>query len=206
MLGFSTFQGIDGLFWFFALSGTLFFLLRVAVMVVGGFGAGDIVDGADAGGGAGGEHADSTHHSAQLEGVESSFKLITINSLTGFFMMFGWGALAAHRQFHLGNLASFGIGSIAGLATMAATAYLFQGMMKLHHAGQTFPLEKAVGLTAQVYTQISAGGRGQVQIVYNQSRYTVDAVSEDGTEVGSFKDVRVTGVRDSHTLIVKPLS
>ena len=51
-------------------------------------------------------------------------------------MMFGWASLAAHRQFHLGTGVSSLVGMVVGFATMAATAYLFQAMMKLHRTFQ----------------------------------------------------------------------
>lgn len=193
-------QGIEGVFWFCALAGTVFFLARTAMLVLGGFGADDLSDAPETAVDA----ATDAGHSHQLEGVETSFKLVTLNTLTGFFMMFGWGALAAYRQFHFTATSSFVIGIAVGVAAMFATAYLFRAMLKLHDPGQSLRLEQLVGLSAQTYARIPAGGRGQVQVVVNQARHMLDAVADPGVEIDSFKDVRITAVRDDRTVVVRP--
>ncbi|MDR2034697.1 MAG: hypothetical protein LBP89_08745 [Helicobacteraceae bacterium] len=60
-------------FWIAALAGTLFFILRVALSIVGGFGD-DMSD--------------------ELVATEGAFKLLTLNSIAGFIAMFGWAGLA----------------------------------------------------------------------------------------------------------------
>jgi len=199
-------QNIGGtalLFWAFALVGTLFFAFRMVAMIVGGFGADVDGSGADALP-HDGDAAAHAHHSDALQASESAFKLVSVNSLTGFFMMFGWSGLAAHKQFGLGATASFLVAFTVGLAAMAITALLFKFMMKLNSGGDRFSVSKAVGVNGSVYMQIPAGGRGRVQIVVNNVTRQIDAVAEDGKAIDSFVDVTVVRAVDPRTVSVRP--
>lgn len=196
-------SGTESAFWGCALFGTLFFGLRVAMMVFGGFGAHDMEgghSGADIHGTAG--HADG-HHSSQLEETDPSFKLFTINTITGFFMMFGWSGLSAYKQFGLGAGWAIPIALAAGLATMAATAYIFRAALLLQSAGAHFDAAATVGAKADTYVKIPAGGKGQVQLDHNGITRTLDALAEDGLEIESFKGVVIVRALDSKTVSVR---
>jgi len=193
-------KGVGGLeltFLVFAIVGTLFFLFRLVAMILGGFGT----DGGDVDLGAG--HSPDMSHSAQLEGAESSFKLVSVNSITGFFMMFGWAGLTAYRQFHAGPAGSAAVGLIAGLLTMVATGALFKAMMKLQSRGDDFVIQKAIGAVGTVYEKIPAKGRGQVKVICGGVSRIVDAISRDSKDIDSFTDVRVVEVSDPRTVVVK---
>ncbi|MBI4396591.1 MAG: hypothetical protein HY548_05815 [Elusimicrobia bacterium] len=192
----SVFQNITGtetVFWVFAFVGTLFFLLRVAAMVVGGFGE-DVH--ADAGGAEAG-------HSSSLEASNAAFKLLSINSLTGFFMMFGWAGLSAYKQFHLGPIASFLAAFGAGLGAMVATAYLFKIFVRLNSPGDVYSVNLALGMNATVYQRIPANGRGRIQVIVGGVTRYIDAVSEEPGEIASFVDVSVVRVVDPRTVAVR---
>lgn len=194
------FKGVGGLeltFLIFALVGTVFFLFRLAAMVLGGFGS----DGADVDLGTG--HSPDMAHSDQLEGAETSFKLVSVNSITGFFMMFGWAGLTAYRQFQMGPAGSALVGFVAGFLTMVATAALFKAMMKLQSRGDDFTVHKTIGAVGTVYEKIPAKGRGQVKVICNGVSRTIDAVSKDSKDIDSFTDVRVVEVSDPRTVVVK---
>lgn len=187
-------SGTESAFMLCALVGTLFFALRAAMMVFAGFGAADV------------EELDPTeapsHHSGQLEDSDPAFKLFSINSLTGFFMMFGWIGLAAHKQFHLGAGVSVLLAFAAGLLTMAVTGLLFKAVLGLQTTGSRFDASKAVGLSAAVYARIPAGGRGQIRVSHEGLTRTLDALSEEG-EIESFVNVVVLKAMDSKTVVVK---
>lgn len=188
-------SGTEFAFMLCALVGTLFFVLRAGMMIVAGFGAAEIDD------------LDPTeapaHHSGQLEDSDPAFKLLSINSLTGFFMMFGWIGLAAHKQFQLGAGVSVLLAFAAGLATMAVTGLLFKAVLGLQTTGSRFDATKAVGLPASVYVSIPAGGRGQIRISHEGLTRTLDALAEDGLEIESFVNVIVLNAVDSKTVVVK---
>ncbi|MDR1211075.1 MAG: hypothetical protein LBK40_02460, partial [Spirochaetaceae bacterium] len=83
-------------FWGAAIFGSVFFVLRVVLFVVGGFGA-------DTDGGEPVLDDDPVHlsHSRELEASDGAFKLLSLNSVTGFIAMFGWAGLAAYSQYGL---------------------------------------------------------------------------------------------------------
>lgn len=201
-------SGTESAFWGCALFGTVFFALRVAMMVFGGFGAHDMDgghhDGDLHGAGHGVGHGDADgHHSSQLQETDPSFKLFTINTITGFFMMFGWSGLTAYKQFGLGAGLAIPIALAAGLVTMVATAAIFRGALRLQSSGAQFDAAGTVGAKANVYVKIPAGGKGQVQLSHNGVTRTLDALAEDGSEIPSFQGVVVVKAVDSKTVTVK---
>jgi hypothetical protein len=197
-------SGTELIFWCAALAGTLFFGLRAAALVIGGFGM-DMDAGHGGAADTGHGHADAAHahHSDSLQASETAFKLVSINSITGFFMMFGWAGLAATKQFHLGPAGSFLAAFGAGTAAMAATAWLFQAMLRLNSAGARFAAQELVGLDASVYMKIPADGRGKIQVVLRNFTRYVDAVSEDKVDIDSFQGVKVVRALDPRTVSVR---
>ena len=184
--------GLEIAFWAFALGGTIFFVLRLVGMIFGGFGA-DHADGA----------GDDTGMDHQGDGTEAAFKLVSVNSLTGFFMMFGWSGLTMYRQFSYGPGASLLTAFVVGSATMAATAYLFRAMMKLQSSGDDFSVSKTLGLAGSVYMKIPSEGRGQIKVTYNGVGRIIDAISKDRVEIDSFQNIRVVELFDSNTVVVQ---
>ncbi len=181
---FTTADMLGKMFWVCSLAGTLFFLLRVIMMFVGG----DLEDGGD------GDFADAS---------DVAFEVFSINSITAFVMMFGWAGLTAHVQYQLGQVHSMVIALIVAVLAMLATAYLFQLAMKLVSHGAQFKLEQAVGLKAKVYQQIPADGSGKIQLtIPGGMTREIDAVSDQKVLIESFKTVTVTSVVDSDTLAV----
>jgi hypothetical protein len=193
------FSANEKLFAIFAFTGTLFFLLRIAWMLLGGMGGADIqdldhnVDGA---------HVSTDHH----DGIDSAFKMLSINSVTAFFMMFGWIGLAASRQFGLGTALSMICALLAGVASMALIAWIFQLFAKLQHSGQKFSVEACVGQTASVYLRIPADGKGRVQIHVGGAQRELDAVSDEKQVIDSFKNVKIVRVIDPRTVAVTLLN
>ncbi|MDR1460410.1 MAG: hypothetical protein LBI78_02050 [Campylobacteraceae bacterium] len=96
------------IFWASAIFGSIFFVLRTAASIVGGFGNDDIDDTSD-----------------------NAFKLISLNSITSFIAMFGWAGLAAYSQYEFSFFTSLVIAVFCGIITMFLTAFLFKQAMKL---------------------------------------------------------------------------
>jgi hypothetical protein len=208
------------IFWGAAIFGSVLFLLRTILFVAGGLGAeahdgdgnaavsdaGDVSDGGDAGGGIAGDDAGNTavaaHHAHVAEAGNGAFRLLSLNSITGFIAMFGWAGLAAHAQYGLGMLAALGVGGVAGFATMLIAALLFHGAMKLRSNGAKFTLSEATGVVGDVYLHVPGEGKGRVSFVVNGVKHEADAVSDNGEEIPSFNKALVTRVIDSRTVAV----
>jgi hypothetical protein len=176
-------------FWGAALFGSVFFLLRVITMIAGGLGA-EAHD----------DMSDAPDDSSQ--GSEDAFKLLSLNSLTGFIALFGWGGLAAYIQYSLPFSLALLIAGGCGLVAMLATSLLFYGALKLRSDGERFAVEQAVGAAATVYLRIPADGTGRISCVVQGTKREIDAVSELSEEIPSFQPVLVTRALDSRTVAV----
>lgn len=205
-------KGADGTevtFWCFAIFGTVFFFLRVMLMVVGGFGAEDLdgdVDGdldMDPDGDLHGGHETEAHHSDSLTASDAAFKLLSIHTLTGFFMMLGWVGLTCYKQFGLSAPISSALAFVGGIATMYMIAFMYKTMLSLASPGARFNIEDMVGKNATVYQRILDDGVGQVQYSDKGISRTVDAVSEDKKTIDSFEMVEVVRVMSPRRVMVK---
>jgi hypothetical protein len=189
-------------FWGAAIFGSVFFFLRVVLFVIGGFGA-DVPD--DDIPSAEGE-VDGGGHSPELEASDGAFKLLSLNSITGFVAMFGWAGLAAYSQHKLPFTFSLLIAGFSGFGVLVITAALFYFAMKLKSPGAQFNIAQAAGATAEVYLQIPPSGTGKISFVSNGTKHQCDAVSGNHQLINSFEKVRVTKIIDSHTVAVLPFT
>ena len=192
-----TADGTARLFLILAFSGTLFFALRMVMALVAGFGDHDV--GADAH--VHDVHAPSDGHHGH--GSDVAFQLISLNSITGFIMMFGWVGLAAYSDRRWSAVNATIAGLIGGFVTMVLTAHVFRMAMGLVNVGERFSTAKTVGSTATVYAEIPAEGRGQIQVTANGLKRTLDAVSEDHVPLASFSTVTVVKAIDERTVAVR---
>ncbi|MDR2865767.1 MAG: hypothetical protein LBV68_09185 [Spirochaetaceae bacterium] len=197
MIGFL--EGASLIFWIAAIFGTVLFILRVALFVFGGFGTdtdmtsqGDISDS-----GAG----------DVSQASDAAFKLLSLNSITGFIAMFGWAGLAAYSQHRLSFLVSLGIAIFAGCIVIVLTASLVHFAMKLKSPGEVFTLKNAVGKVAEVYLEIPAGYHepGRIIFTVNGAQHEADALCENGQLIKSFERVTIIRVLDPRTVLVAPL-
>lgn len=182
-------------FWASALFGTTLFILRLLVTFIAGISedVGDFEDLTL-------EHGHD-HHSAT-----GSFKIFTIHSLSGFFMMFGWIGLACVKQLDYSHSLSLLMALLAGFATMILTALIFKGALMLVSPGTRFDIKKTVGLIGTVYQSIPHDGQGKIQLVVDGVTREILAQSNNHSTIASFKTVRVTRALDHETVIVTEIT
>lgn len=170
-----------------AILGTLVFLIRVVLMLVG-MGAVDL----DVDGGAGDLHHDSTE----------AFKVLSIQSLFAFAMGFGWAGLAAYRGQQWGMPLSLAVGSAGGFATVWVLGLLLKGVHDLQASGN-IDIRSVLGREGDVYAAVPGrgSGRGQVRVVIEQRQRTYNAVTE-GEALATGTRVKVTRVNENNTLTV----
>ena len=144
-------------------------------------------------------HADvSVDHDMGIE-----FQFITLKNLVAFFTIFSWtGIVCIHGG--LGNGLSVLISLAAGLLMMVIMATIVYLMGKLVESG-TLNLAHAVGKTASVYLTIPAkgNGMGKVQIQF-QGLQTLDAVTNNDTEIKTGSIVTVKSIVNQEILLVEP--
>jgi len=135
----------------------------------------------------------------------SGVQFFTLKNLIGFFTLMGWTGIACIKL-GLGGAATVLFSLAAGLAMMAAMAYLFYGMSKLVQDG-TLKMEHAIGRTGSVYMRIPAqrNGMGKVQIIVQGSLRELDALTDHSTDITTGTMVRVAELIDGHMLLVAPL-
>jgi hypothetical protein len=182
--------GFETTFWVCAIGGTVFFALRIVLVVFTGFGDfGFHADGlGDGGGDALGVDHDMAHDS------DVAFQFLSVNSLTAFVMMFGWAGLAAYKQYGFGYFITGLIAVLAGVGMMLITSYLFVLARKLTTQGAGFSLSQAVGENASVYLRIPEGGTGKIQLNLNGILREIEAQSASGESIESFTNVKVLRV------------
>ncbi|MBI3157967.1 MAG: hypothetical protein HYZ26_00015 [Chloroflexi bacterium] len=195
---------IEFIYWASTIVGGVFFVLRTVAMVIG-FGGGDGLDGdfdadfgGDMDGGLGGHDAggNGSHHDA-----DASFKMLSVQGLTAFFLMFGLVGLAtlyADWPLFLTMLA----GTAAGAFTVWVIAQVFRGMGRLQSEGNIH-IQNAIGQEGSVYLTIQPRASGQVQVTVQGALKIFDAVTVDGKRIATGEKVRVVGVSDEKTLKVE---
>lgn len=188
-------QSSDLVFWSSALFGTTLFALRLLMFIVG---LGDDADSVEH------DHAgvdgdDVSHHTT------GSFKLLTMHSISGFFMMLGWVGLACSQQLSFSSGASALIGLAAGVLMMVLTALIFRWARVLTSPGTRFDIRKTVGLTGTVYQQIPAHGQGKIQVVVDGITRELLAQSAEGVAIKSFSHVKIQAVVDHEVVTVVSL-
>lgn len=182
---------IEIIYWGSAIVGGTLFLLRLGMMLIGGGVSDDALDTALEDAGSGGHDADI------------SFKLLSIQGLTSFFMMFGLVGLALLRA-NLPVLLTVAGGMVAGFVTVAITSLVFSQMKRLQTDG-TINIQNTVGVEGTVYLTIPKNGTGQVQLIAQGALKIFDASAKNKDSIAVGDKVRVTGVTGGNVLTVEKI-
>jgi len=184
---------IEVIYWASTIIGGTLFILRLGMMLIGG----DLgSDGGDVPGDTGDVDVSVEHADADI-----SFKLLSVQGLTSFFMMFGLVGLALLKA-NLHVLITILGGAIAGLVTVGATGLIFSQMKRLQTEG-TIKIQNTIDSEGTVYLTIPKNGTGQVQVIVQGSLKIFDAVSSNKNQIATGEKVRVSGVASGNTLIVE---
>lgn len=142
---------------------------------------------------------DSDGHHGEHD-LGGSLKLLSLQTLTAFFMMFGLTGLALLKSGVAELLTILG-GAAAGTFTMWVIAKIFQLMLNLQSDG-TLRIVNAIGQEGSVYLTIPKGGSGQVRVSVQGALKIFDAVSEKNEKIPTGGRVRVSNVINENTLVV----
>ena len=187
---------IEIIYWASTIIGGTLFILRLGMMLIGGgFGDSEFDSPTDTGDvDMGDDHADA----------DISFKLLSVQGLTSFFMMFGLVGLAILRA-NLHVIISIIGGTLAGFVTVAITGLIFTQMKRLQTDG-TIDINNSIGSDGSVYLTIPKNDTGKVQIIVQGSLKIFDAISSNKKQIPTGEKVRVVGVASGTTLIVEKIS
>ncbi len=194
---FSYFQSIHApIFLISAFFGTTLFLLRVLSMIfMGTFNEGDSPE----------DYTETDIDTVDShEGHAGSFKLFTLHSLSGFFMIWGFSGLACTEQYMFSIEKSFLIATFFGLCMLFITAALMRYALLLQSAGTVFSNKQTIGLVATVYQRIPAHGFGKIHVIVNGATRELLARSHNQKSIESFTSVTITNSIDTESVEVEP--
>jgi hypothetical protein len=168
--------------------GSLLFLVRIVLLMLGGSDGGDL------------------DHDGGTDGHGGEFSFFSLLSILSFCMGAGWMGLACRREWGLGPGVAALSASGFGFLLMSMASFGLWQMKKMNQVG-SYDAKTCIGSIGRVYLKVPAKGqgRGQVEITVDGRRKVLPAVSAS-VEVASFAAVRVVGVQEGETLIVEPES
>ncbi len=175
-----------------ALVGTILFLIRLVMLLVGGAHIGDLHAGEIHVGSAGDHHGDPGE----------AFKALSLQSIVAFLMGFGWAGFGAFRGSQLSMMPSIAIGVAGGVGMVWLLGIMLKGMYDLQSSGNV-DIHAAVGQEGDVYLTVppKGEGRGQVRVTLQERQRIWNAITE-GEALPTSTRVRVTRVNDDNTLTV----
>ena len=180
------FDGFGPIFGIPAVLGTVFFVLRLVLMLIGH----------------GDAHGDVPHDVHPDPG--EAFKVFSLQAFAAFFMGFGWAGIAAMRGAGLGIPPSLVIGAGGGAGLVWLLAALLRAVWSMQSSGN-IDISEAIGLSGQAYVNIpsSRSGRGQVRVVIEDRQRLFNAVT-DGPTIPTGTLVQVVGTNPDNTITVLP--
>jgi hypothetical protein len=170
---------LEKMFWCMAIPFTVFFGIQLILTLFGG----DIPEDADV-------------------DADIGFQFLTLKNLVAFFTIFGWTGIACLDS-GLSNSLSIIIALSSGLAMMIIMASVFYFLSKAVESG-TLVMSNAIGGTGEVYMTLKAkrGNIGKVQIQIQNTLRTLEALTDDETDLTQGDVIDVTGLANQTILIV----
>jgi len=186
-------------FWFCALAGSSMCLIQFIINIFGiGIGDHDSCDTRDV-------PSDTIHDGGQDSADARKFKWLSMQTITGFLMMFGWTAITCQNEFGLQDSVTIGISLASGTFAALIIRFIFKLAQKLRSSGSVYRIEDAIGKEGYVYQCIPKGGKGKVSMSLQNFTHEIDAISHHYEDLPSFMRVKIIEKSDDNTVVVTPL-
>jgi membrane protein implicated in regulation of membrane protease activity len=188
IVGVSSPSTLEILFVMCAFFGTAFFLILMAMMMLG-----DILGGV----------FDSVFDTDMSMDTDLAFELFSIQGLAAATMMFGYVGMFTLSATDTEVFAVIA-GGVAGASSMYGVGMMLKGINNLQADG-TMKYEDAIGERGQVYSRIRPDESGEIQVAVDGTLRTLTARAKDKSLfIGTGDFIRVLDVIGS-TMIVEPL-
>ena len=188
IVGVSSPSTLEILFMMCAFFGTAFFLILMAMMLLG-----DILGGV----------FDSVFDTDMSMDTDLAFELFSIQGLAAATMMFGYVGMFTLSATDTEVFAVIA-GGVAGATSMYGVGMMLKGINNLQADG-TMKYEDAIGERGQVYSRIRPNESGEIQVAVDGTLRTLTARAKDKSLfIGTGEFIRVLDVIGS-TMIVEPL-
>ena len=179
---------LEILFMMCAFLGTAFFLILMAMMMLG-----DILGGV----------FDSVFDTDMSMDTDLAFELFSIQGLAAATMMFGYVGMFTLSATDTEVFAVIA-GGLAGASSMYGVGLMLKGINNLQADG-TMKYEDAIGERGQVYSRIRPNESGEIQVAVDGTLRTLTARAKDKSLlIGTGDFIRVLDVIGS-TMIVEPI-
>lgn len=133
--------------------------------------------------------------------ADASFKILSLQGLSGFFTMFGLVGLALLWENQVAPVFAAAGGFAAGLITPWVMGRIFGWVKGLQSSG-TMQMKDALGLSGTVYTRIHKHKPGKVTVVVRQRLLTLEACTDDESTLEQGDRVLVQAIEDDGSLRV----
>lgn len=153
---------------------------------------------------------DSPDGEFEVEGTDGDLGVLSIRTISSFFVGFGWGGITAMNVWpdHPNKMfISTAAGGLCGLFFLWTVWKTMKGLHSLKSDG-TVDYANAVGQVGTVYIPVHPNrkGGGQIQVKVQGRERTVLAITDAETEIGNREKVKVLEKIDQQTVLVVPLS
>ncbi len=181
---------LDQLFFFASVGGGALFVIQLVLLFLGGgLDIGADLD-TDSGGDVG--HA----------GADASFKVLSLQGITTFVMMFGLVGMAMRNDEHASPTLALGVAVVAGAFSTWVIGRIFLFFTKLQSTG-TLDMKRAEGATGQVYLTVGRSKPGKVTITVGSRSLTLDAICESEELLSTGTPIKVVRVISDTTVSVE---
>ena len=200
---FGQLSGIEKLYLVCAVIGGILFVVRLILQFIGADGGGDSdIGAADVGN----VDVDGGFEdvATDVDDAYLSFKVLSFQGLTAFFMMFGLVGLAMMRQADQSPASSLLAATVAGLGTVWIIGMIFRKAGSLQASGN-INLSNAVGQEGEVYLTIPGEGTGKAKVTVQERLRIYEAISKDKVELTTGQRVRVVEVTPQDVLVVEKI-
>ncbi len=185
------------IFWFCALAGSGMFLIQFIINIFG-MGNHDSFDSSNV-------SSDTIHDGSQSSADARMLKWLSMQTITGFLMMFGWTAITCQNEFGFQVPLTIGISFASGIIAALIIRSIFKLAKKLKSSGSVYKIEDAIGKEGYVYQSIPKNGKGKISMSLQNFTHEIDAISHHNEDLPSFVRVKIIEKSDEHTVIVAPL-
>lgn len=150
------------------------------------------------------------HHDADLSSHgehDSGIGLITVRTVTAFFVGFGWtGVIMLNNGYSV--VAAIVAGTAAGIAFLLATWFLIHNLLRLQSSGGNVDYNNALGTVGTVYTTIPAAeaGGGQLELMIQGRLMMAEAYTKATWNLKPNSKAKVIALIGRSTLLVEPLT
>ena len=183
---FKTFDPMLQVYWVLATISSVVFIIQ-AVATFLGFDADTDISGGDA--------------DFDVDG----FHIVSVKTIVSFILGFGWTGVLFWDSIESRILLSV-LALVVGLVFMFAIALLLRWVMKLDK-DNTFRLEQAVGMVADVYLRIPASRKetGKIIVSVNGSVHELEALTDDASDIPTGGKAEIIAVVKGSTVLVKKI-